>query len=119
MTVRDVIRRCRHGRAVKGTYPMELQFAFRHFGHEMTLLADLRSNPPTLATWECERTDMVAAFIVIVTNHWVAVGGKWVCDSWTRGVPFKIKNAPHRRKRVQFVYVGTVAARSMPSQART
>jgi hypothetical protein len=28
-TVRDVIR---HGRAVKGTYPIELQFTFRHFG---------------------------------------------------------------------------------------
>ena len=48
--VRDVIRRCRNGRAVKGTHAIELQQAFRHFGYEMTLLADLRDNPPTLAT---------------------------------------------------------------------
>jgi hypothetical protein len=108
--VRDVIRRCRHGRAVKGTHPIELQFAFRHFGYEMTLLADLRSNPPTLATWARERRDMEAAYVVVVTNHWIAVRGQWFCDSWTRGVPVKIKDAPHRRKRVRFVYVVTVAS---------
>jgi hypothetical protein len=28
----------------KGTHAHELQFAFRHFGYEMTLLADLRGN---------------------------------------------------------------------------
>jgi hypothetical protein len=110
--VRDVIRRCRNGRAVKGTHANDLQFAFRHFGYEMTLLADFRDNPPTLATWERERTDMEAAYIVIVTNHWVAVRGNWFCDSFTYGVPVKIKDAPHRRKRVRFVYVVTVAARS-------
>ena len=44
--------------------------------------------------------------IVIVTNHWVAVRGNWFCD---RGVPVKIADAPHRRKRVRFVYVVTVA----------
>ena len=41
----------------------------------MALLADLRSNPPTLATWERERTDMEAASVVMVTGHWVAVRG--------------------------------------------
>ena len=107
--VRDVIRRCRNGRPVKGTYATELRFAFRHFGYDMRLLADLRSNPPTLATWARERTDMEAAYIVVVSNHWIAVRGKWFCDTWTRGVPVKIKDAPHRRKRVRFVYVVTVA----------
>jgi hypothetical protein len=29
----------------------------------------------------------------------------------TRGVPVKIKDAPHRRKRVRFVYMVTFAAR--------
>jgi hypothetical protein len=60
--VRDVIRRCRNGRAVKGTYANELQFAFRHFGYDMRLLADLRGNPPTLVTWARERVDMQAAY---------------------------------------------------------
>ena len=71
--VRDIIRRCRHGRAVKGTHPIELQFAFRHFGYDMTLVADLNSNPPKLATWARERMDMQAAYVVVVTDHWVAV----------------------------------------------
>ena len=110
--VRDVIRRCRNGRAVKGTYAADLQFAFRHFGYDMRLLADLRSNPPTLATWARERMDMQAAYVVVVTNHWDAVRGQWVCDRRTRGVPVKIRDAPHRRKRVRFVYVVTVAPRS-------
>jgi hypothetical protein len=38
------------------------------------------------------------------------VRGNWFCDSWTRGVPVKINDAPHRRKRVRFVYVVTVAS---------
>ena len=54
-TVSDVIKRHRNGRPVKGTHPNELQLAFRHFGYDMALLADLRSKAPTLATWERER----------------------------------------------------------------
>jgi hypothetical protein len=52
--VRNVIRGYRNGRAVKGTYPNELQLAFRHFGYDMALVADLRSScraqkfPPAL-----------------------------------------------------------------------
>lgn len=70
----------------------------------MTLLADLRSNPPALATWERERTDLEAAYVVMVTGHWVAVRGKWLCDTFTHGVPVRIEDVPRRRKRVQFVY---------------
>ena len=54
-TVSDVIKRHRNGRPVEGTHPNELQLAFRHFGYDMALLADLRSKAPTLATWERER----------------------------------------------------------------
>jgi hypothetical protein len=61
------------------------------------LLADLRSNPPTLATWARERTDMEAAYIVVVSNHWIAVRGKWFCDTWTRGVPVYLDAAEHFR----------------------
>ena len=46
------------------------------------------------------------------SNHWAAVRGKWFCDGWPRGVAVQIKDAPHRRKRVRFVYVVTVALRS-------
>lgn len=108
--VRDVIKWQRGGRAVMGTHPHELEFAFRHFGYTMTLVEDLRAAPPTLATWERDRTDMDAAYAVIVTGHWVAVRGNWFCDTFTHGVPVKIKKAPRRRKRVQFVYKITVAS---------
>jgi hypothetical protein len=40
----------------------ELQLAFRYFGYDMALHSDLRSNPPTLATWQRERKDMEAAY---------------------------------------------------------
>ena len=104
--VGDVIKKYRNGKPVMGTHPHELEHAFRHFGYIMTLVADLRGNSPTLATWERERTDIEAAYVVIVTGHWVAV---WFCDTFTHGIPVKIKDAPRRRKRVQFVYQVTVA----------
>jgi hypothetical protein len=42
-------------------------------------------------------------------GRWVAVRGKWFCDTYTRGVPVKIKDALHWRKRVRLVYRVTVA----------
>src|SRR6266850_3014969 len=64
--VSDVIKRYRNGRPVKGTHPHELQLAFRHFGYSMASLADLRGKAPTLATRERKRTDMEAAYVVMV-----------------------------------------------------
>jgi hypothetical protein len=107
--VRDVIKRHRHGKPVKGTSATELQLAFRHFGQHMELAADLRTNPPTFATWERERMDLDAAYVVMITGHWVAVRGKWFCDTFTKGLPVRIKDAPWRRKRVRMVYLITVA----------
>jgi hypothetical protein len=80
-------------------------------GYDMTLVANFGINPPTLVTWESQRTDLESAFVVIVTDHWVAVRGRWFCDTHTRGVPVRIKKAPHRRKRVRFGYKITVASR--------
>jgi hypothetical protein len=78
----------------KVTRANELQVAFHHFGYEMTLLADLRCNAPTLAAWERARTNLDAAYVVMVTGHWVAIRGKWFCDIFTHGVPVRIKDAP-------------------------
>jgi hypothetical protein len=63
--ISDVINGHRNGKSVKRTYPEELPLAFRDFGYQMTLSADLRNNPPTLATWERARTDMDAAYVVL------------------------------------------------------
>ena len=54
---------------------------------------------------------MEAAYVVMVTGHWMAVRGKWFCDTFTHGVPVRIKDAPRRRKRVQCVYRITVVPR--------
>jgi hypothetical protein len=45
----------------------------------------------------------------MITGHWVAVRGRWFCDTFTHGLPVKIKKAHWQRKRVQFVYRVTVA----------
>jgi hypothetical protein len=63
--VSELIKRHRNGKPVKRTYAQELQLAFRHFGYEMSLVANLSNTPPTLATWERERSDMDAAYIVL------------------------------------------------------
>jgi hypothetical protein len=44
-------------RQVRGTRADELQHVFRQFGHDIQLVANLSRNPPTLATWERERSD--------------------------------------------------------------
>jgi hypothetical protein len=100
-------------RQVRGTRPSELQHVLQHFGHEMHLVADLNRNPPTLATWERERTDweFEQAYLVIVTHHWVAVRGRWFVDTFTAGKPVRIADAPRRRMRVRYAYrVYTAAA---------
>jgi hypothetical protein len=107
-----VIQRHRNNcRRVRGTHPHELQHAFRHFGRDMQLVADLSRNSPTLATWDRERTDweFEQAWLLIVTGHWVAVRGRWFVDTWTAGKPVRIADAPWRRKRVRVTYRVTVA----------
>jgi hypothetical protein len=109
--IRVIQRNRNNRRQVRGTHPHELQHAFRHFGRDMQLVADLSRNSPTLATWERERTDweFEQAWLLIVTGHWVAVRGRWLVDTWTGGVPVRIADAPRRRKRVRFAYRVTVA----------
>jgi hypothetical protein len=100
--VPDVIGWYRNGRAVKGTYPIELQLAFQHFGYGMVLFAGRNANFATLATSERKRFDMDAANVVKVTNHWVVMRGNGFHDAWTRGVRQDQARA-QRRKRVGFV----------------
>jgi len=93
-------------RQVRGTHSQELQHAFRHYGHDIQLVADLSRNSPTLATWERERTDwdFEQAWLLVVTGHWVAVRGRWFVDTWSNGTPVRIADAPRRRKRVRYAY---------------
>ena len=59
----------------------------------MALLADLSSKPPTLAIWERGRKDIEAAYVVMVTGHWVAVRGKWFCDTFAHGASVRIEGS--------------------------
>lgn len=109
--VRDHVKWQRGGGAVKGTSAAELQRVLRDYGYDMTLVADLRHDPPTLATWERSRPENDdTAYLVIVTDHWIAVRGRWLCDTFTKGTPVPLRKAPHRRKRTRLVYKITVAA---------
>jgi hypothetical protein len=89
-------------RQERGRHPHELQHAFRHFGRDMQLVADLSRNSPTLATWERERTDweLEQAWLLIVT----AIGSRSAADGLStrgpRGKPVRIADAP-RRKRLE------------------
>jgi hypothetical protein len=64
------------------------------------------SPPGSASAWIWTRP-----YVVVVTRHWVAVRGKCLCDTFTRGVPVKIKEAPYRRKRVRLVLPGLVIQR--------
>jgi len=93
-------------RPVVGTDAGELRQVLQHFGHDLQFVADFSSDSPTLARWERARTDWEfdQALIVTVTGHWVAVRGRWFCDTWSGGKPVRLSDVPQRRKRVRFVY---------------
>jgi len=101
---RDIIKQSRGGRAVMGTTARELDMVFRAHGCRLDLLIDHKGDLPTFATWLRLPRDPVDAFVVEVTGHWVAVRGNWFCDTFTKGQPVKVLQAPHKRKRVRRVY---------------
>jgi hypothetical protein len=95
---------------VKVTSAEELQRVFEAYNYRLERDSDLlfasANRCPTLATWERERNDweFEQGWLITVTGHWVAARGWWLCDTYTRGVPVRIKYAPHRRKRVRRTY---------------
>lgn len=48
--------------------------------------------------------DANVAYLVMLTDHWVAVKGRWMCDTYTQGKPVRLTQGPHKRCRVQRVY---------------
>src|SRR4051812_46603793 len=61
---------------------------------------------PTLAAFLRKRAkaEMAETYVIQVSNHWIAVRGKKLLDTMTKGEPVWIGKAPHRRKRVRAVY---------------
>jgi hypothetical protein len=104
--IRTIQRQRNSYRPVVGTDAGELRHALQHFGHDLQFVADFSSDLPTLARWERARTnwEFEHALLVIVTGHWVAVRGRWFCDTWSDGKPVRLPDAPRRRKRVRVVY---------------
>lgn len=101
------------GRAtIKGVCNQELCKAALKLGHQLIALPpndviSLRyATYPTLARWTRQNAALLAQHTVIiqVTGHYVAVSGRTFVDSHTK-VPVSLKRAPHRRCRVQSVYL--------------
>jgi hypothetical protein len=59
----------------------------------------------TLAQWQRRRRAIndTAPYLVLVTGHFVAVQGRWFCDSAQRE-PVPFSKAKHKRKRVVRVW---------------
>jgi hypothetical protein len=94
---------------VRSTYSGELIAAFRTFGWRVVEAHRFRTNPPTLARWLRSRSpaERAQTFVVEVTGHWVAVSGRKVVDTFTKGKPVWLKDAPDRRKRVHRTWTVT------------
>lgn len=90
----------------------ELCHVLSELGYEGTITSGFRfkdrsssgRSRPTLAAWLKGRRgdEMKTSYIVLVTGHFVAVRGRKIICSQTREARF-IRNAPGRRKRVQYV----------------
>ena len=99
-------RRFRRKPRIAGTSTSEVQQVLRALGWVTTLIDSLpEDDPPTLARWLRERLPewRRAIFILCVKSrpgHWVAVSGRKLCDTHTRGIPVNLSDAPHRRARV-------------------
>lgn len=125
--VRDAIRASRKERGhnihdavyrlrpITVTCNRDLGGALNKLGYWMSLHDGYRGptkSRPTLAAWLRKRTpeDRKATFIIAIGvsgdsgGHWVAVSGKKFVDTFTKGLPVWISDAPHRRARVATVY---------------
>lgn len=107
------------GAAVKGVRHIEMEWALAQLGFKVQLswsylratgwdasVAEARAARPTLARWLAERQPkhMHNMLLVTVGNHYVVVKGRKLCDNFTVE-PVFIRRAPHRRKRISFVYI--------------
>ena len=105
--VRAIQKRRGNDQPVVGTEAYELHQACLDFGFEV-LPVDSFDKPPTLASWERNRThdEFEYAWILDVGDHWVAVRGWWLADSWfSKFEPIRMRTpGPHRSARVRNTY---------------
>jgi len=88
--------------SVKWTNGWDLQFAGERADLPMGEIETVSGM--TFARWLRERKpdEVNAKYLVLLTNHWVAVEGRKMIDTRTKKPTF-IRRAPHRRKRVRIV----------------
>jgi hypothetical protein len=120
--VRAIQKRRGNDQPVVGTEVYELHQVCLDFGFEV-LPVDSFDKPPTLASWERNRTDdeFENAWILDVGDHWMAVRGWWLADSWfSKFEPIRVREpGPHRRPRVERAYCivkVNEAARARPAR---
>lgn len=90
--------------SVKWTNGWDLEFAGTQAKLSMGEIEPLYEENKTFARWLRERKpdEVNAKYLVLVTNHWVAVEGRKMIDTYTK-TPTFIRRAPHRRKRVRVI----------------
>lgn len=98
---------CKDVPPVRGISRWVLERALRLLGYAGYWVED--AERPTLAAWLNNRTSVQHQHpcIVNVTRHFVAVAGYQFVDTFTKGQVVEIDEAPHRRKRVERVFVVT------------
>lgn len=120
--VKALIKRRRNDdKAVRGTSHGDLEHAFRMLGFKCSVERHIpRDEQVTLAAWLKARTkeQVNATYILCVSfgkaggglfsghwekGHWVVVRGRKFLDTFTKGQPVNLSDAPHRRKRVTSV----------------
>ena len=104
--IEDHINRYRKkklGSRVARTDVNELRHVFKMLGQDVEDTERLFGGM-TFARWLRERSpeQRKAKYLVLVTNHWVAVQGNKMNDTWVKAPTF-IRRAPHRRKRMQLI----------------
>ncbi|MCY4029665.1 MAG: hypothetical protein OXH75_25540 [Acidobacteria bacterium] len=102
---------------IHGVRQDDLVAAMALAGWHCERAAHPRSARPTLAAWLRGHDTFAHPFILVVRNHYVALGGGEVADSgWLyRRRPMPVAGAPHRRVRVR----ETIACRPADAARRT
>jgi len=94
----------RDGKPVKGIYNHELLGALRMLGYMPSEEVRVRG-PLTLAEFAAKHRNLFSErpMIVQVTGHYVVLAGRRFVDSHTM-TPVWLKDAPHRRRRVEWAW---------------
>jgi len=91
---------------IRGMYCNELTSVIHELGYKVKQCHrwDYEWGDCSFNQWlQAPERDLKSTYIVVVTNHYVAVAGYRFVDSWTKAIVDVTEN-PHKRKRVKRVF---------------